>query len=111
VAVETKDPRSLLSHYRNWIGARKRSIALMKGDINPIDTGTQILAFIRDSGNERVLVVHNVSDSFVHAGPLAVSGASFETVFADRGVSDLAHTPEGWQVSLPPRSSGAWRLK
>jgi glycosidase len=73
VAAQTNDPASLLSYYRDWIAARKRAAGLMKGDITPLESGAQILAFIRDSGDDRVLVVHNVSNSLVIAGPLDLS--------------------------------------
>jgi alpha-amylase len=111
VASQTDDPRSLLSYYRNWIAARKHSAALMKGDITPLETGSQVLAFTRDSGDERVLVVHNLSDSSVSAGPLAVNGSEFETVYADPGVSDPSGGSGAWRVALPPRSSGVWRAR
>jgi len=111
VASQMNDPGSLLSYYRNWIAARKRSTGLMKGDITPLETGTQILAFTRDSGDERVLVVHNLSDSVVDAGPMNVSAAGFETIYADTGVSDPSGASGAWRVTLPPRSSGAWRIR
>jgi len=110
VASQTNDPRSLLSYYRDWIRARKGSAALMKGEITPLDTGAQILAFIRDSGGERVLVVHNIGDSPVDAGPLAVNAAALERVHADGGVPDPSGAPGAWRVSMPPHSSGAWRF-
>jgi alpha-amylase len=111
VASQTNDPGSLLAYYRNWIAARKRSAGLRKGDFTPLDTGAQILAFIRNSGDERVLVVHNLSDSSVNAGPLAVSAGGFETVYADTGVSAPTGASGAWRVTLPPRSSGTWRIR
>jgi glycosidase len=111
VASQTNDPRSLLSYYRNWIAARKRSAGLLKGDITPLETGAQLLAFIRDSGDERVLVVHNVSDVPVNAGPLAVSAGEFETIYTDSGVSTPTGGSGTWRISMPPRSSGSWRMR
>jgi glycosidase len=111
VASQTNDPSSLLSYYRNWIAARKRSAALLKGDITPLETGAQVLAFIRDSGDERVLVVHNVSDSTVNAGPLPVNADLIETIYADTGISVPSGGSGAWSVTLPSRSSGAWRLR
>ena len=110
VEAETNDPRSLLSYYRNWIAARKRSPGLLKGEITPLDTGAQLLAFIRDSGDERVLVVHNVSGSSADA-PIAVSASTFETIYADPSVPDPAGVPGAWHVTMPPHSSGAWRVR
>jgi len=107
VASQTNDPRSLLSYYRNWIAARKSSTGLLKGEITLLETGPQILAFIRDSGDERVLVAHNMSDTFALAFPLAVSASGFEPVYADPDVT--VSSAQG--LALPPRSSGAWRLR
>lgn len=110
VASETNDPHSLLSYYRNWIAARKQSAALMKGDITPIDAGPQILAFVRDSGDERVVVVHNVSSSAV-ASTINVSAATLRKIYVDDGVADPTAAGSGWSVMLPAHSSGVWRLQ
>ncbi len=110
VAAQTNDPQSLLSYYRNWIAARKRSAGLLKGDITPLETSSQILAFIRDSGSERVLVVHNVGDSSVNA-MFNVNAGGFDVIYADSGVSDPSGASGAWRIALPPRSSGAWRLR
>lgn len=111
VAAEADDPRSLLSHYRNWIAVRKRSAALSKGDIVPLETGAQILAFTRSGAGERVLVVHNLNDAPSEAGPLPVEASSLEKIYADGGVSDPAGASGAWRVTLPPRSSGVWRMR
>ena len=110
VASETDDARSLLSYYRNWIGARKRSPALLHGDITPLETGTQVLAFVRNSGDERVLVVHNLSNAAVDAGPIAVDAASFETIYSDSGVPALTGGSGAWHVALPAHTSAVWRV-
>ncbi len=111
VAAQTDDPRSLLSYYRDWIAARKRSNALMKGSITPLDAGPQVLAFIRDSGDERALVLHNISSATVTVGPLNVTAAAFEQIHADGGVADPSGGAGTWRSTLPPHSSGAWRMR
>ena len=90
---------------------RKRSAALSKGDIVPLETGAQVLAFTRNGAGERVLVVHNLSDAPSEAGPLAVDAAGFEKIYADSGVIDPAGGSGAWRVSLSPRSSGVWRMR
>jgi alpha-amylase len=110
VASQTNDPQSLLSYYRNWIAARKHSAALMKGDIAPIETSAQILAFTRNSNGERVLVVHNLSGAAATV-TLNLNAAGFETVYADTGVVDPTGASGAWQVTLPARSSGAWLIR
>ncbi len=111
VASQTNDPQSLLSHYRNWIAARKSSSALSKGSITPLATDARVLAFLRETNDDRVLVVHNLSDTAVTAGPFGITATSLEKVFADPGASDPAGASGAWTVSLPARTSGAWRIR
>ncbi len=112
VGVQTGDPGSLLSHYRNWIAARKSSSALRLGTLELLaPASNQVLAFMRESADERVLVVHNVSDSFASGGPFAVSAAGFTRVLSDSGVTDPSGVSGSWRVSLPPKTSGAWRVR
>jgi alpha-amylase len=110
VASQTSDPRSLLSSYRNWIAARKRSGGLRSGDLTLLGIAPQVLAFVRGTADERVLVVHNLSGSTVDAGPLALDAAAFETIYADGGAVPRG-SPGAWRVSLPPHGSGAWRIR
>ncbi|HUP44375.1 MAG TPA: alpha-amylase family glycosyl hydrolase, partial [Thermoanaerobaculia bacterium] len=102
VAVQMDDPGSLLAHYRDWIAARKKSVALQKGTITALETGSQVFAYVRESPAERVLVAHNVSGSTA----TVTSPAPLERIHADRGVDDSSAV-----VSLPPHSSGAWRMR
>src|SRR5581483_5917104 len=110
VAAETNDPRSLLSYYRDWIAARKSSVALRKGDITPLDSSAQILAFTRQAPNERVLVVHNVGSTPATA-VLNLSAPAFETLHSDPGVSAPSGSSGRWNVAMPPHSSGAWVVR
>ena len=109
VASQTNDPGSLLSHYRKWIAARKGSAALSKGDLRPLATDAQVLAFVREAGDERVLVVHNMTDGTVNAGPFAIEGGGTPELIA--GTGDLAGEAGAWRLALPPRGSVAWRLR
>ncbi len=111
VTSETNDAHSLLSYYRNWISTRKHSEALLTGDITLLETGPQVLAFVRDSGNERVLVVHNLSNSTVTAAPLAVNATTFSRIYTDDGVTDPSVSAGVWSVGLPPHTSGVWRAR
>ncbi len=102
VEVQTGDPSSLLSRYRALIRARRSSDALRLGTLEPIDTDARLLVFKRASATERVLVVHNVSDSLVSAD---VGVEARATLFADPGAS-----ASGSRVTLPPRATGIWQL-
>ncbi|MEO6258811.1 MAG: alpha-amylase family glycosyl hydrolase [Thermoanaerobaculia bacterium] len=111
VASQVSDPRSLLWHYRKWIAARKSSAALLRGELTLVETGSQTLAFLRETAEERVLVVHNVSDSMASTGVMAIDAAGFEVLSADGGVAVPSGRPGSWSLSLPARSSGVWRLR
>ncbi|HMD35697.1 MAG TPA: alpha-amylase family glycosyl hydrolase, partial [Vicinamibacterales bacterium] len=107
VASETSDPQSLLSYYRTWIGVRKHSLALSKGTLVPLEAGAQVLAFVRQYGGERVLVAHNVAASpMTVTVPLPAAAEALETIYADSGVSNAAY-----RLTLPPHSSGVWRVR
>lgn len=110
VATQTNDSSSLLSRYRALIAARKSSSALKKGSIELLNTNSSVLAFLRKSGDETVLVVHNLSDSFGSSGAMNFPASSFETIFSDASI-----TPGGgsgsWSVSLPPRATGIWKVR
>ena len=111
VSSQINDPDSLWSYYRNWIAARNRSAGLRKGDITPLQTGREVLGFIRDSGDERVLVLHNLSGLTILTGPLPISAVAFERIYADAGVSDPTGGTNAWGVMLPAHSSAVWRLR
>jgi len=114
VATQTNDPASLLSHYRNLIRARKGSPALVRGDLElltPVTGSASALAFLRKTPGETVLVVHNVTDGFVSAGPYPVNGTSFERVFADGAAGDPSGGPGAIRVNLLGRGTGVWRVR
>ncbi|MBN1204862.1 MAG: alpha-amylase [Myxococcaceae bacterium] len=114
VAAQTDEPGSLLSRYRALIRARHASEALSLGGLKlftPTQGAMAALAFLRTLGEERVLVVHNLTDYTVSAGPFDIPGSTPEVLFADSNVGALSGTASGWQASLPPRATGIWRLK
>jgi glycosidase len=114
VAAQTDDPASLLSRYRDLIRARRDAPALAKGDLtllSQVSGTTPVLAFLRVTATETVLVAHNLSDGFASAGPFAVNATSFEKVFADAGTPDPSGTPGAIRLSLLPRATGIWRVR
>jgi glycosidase len=119
VATETSDPNSLLSHYRFLIRARHNSEALRKGKLvllTPATATTPILAFLRKTegaagaAGETVLVLHNLGDTPVEAGPYNVPGIP-DPYFVSSGVPPLAGGAGAWRVKLPPHGSGVWRMR
>ncbi|MEA2601760.1 MAG: alpha-amylase [Acidobacteriota bacterium] len=112
VAAETSDPNSLLSHYRRLIRLRHSSPALMKGNLtvlSPTKASTRVLAFLREIGGERVLVLHNVGTAEIQAGPYDLKAGSAERLFGPEG--EAVKGAEGWTFHLPAGASGTWRLK
>jgi len=114
VAAQSVDPGSLLSRYRSLLAARRAAPSLAKGDLVLLSPRTGIspaLAFLRKTPEETVLVVHNLTDGFVSAGPFDVGGTSYERVFADLGAADPAGSPGSVRVYLPGRGTGVWRVR
>ncbi len=63
VEAQRRDPDSHLSLYRHLIAARRTSIALGRGEQRSLfGVGPDVLAWTRESGDERVLVLLNVAD-------------------------------------------------
>ena len=111
VASQTGDPGSLLSRYRALTRARHASPALRDGVIRMLSSPTApspVLAFVRETAGERVLVAHNLSDAPAAAGPWPVQASGAEAVLADAGAT-VACAPD-CRVGLPARATGAWLL-
>jgi glycosidase len=115
VGAQTGDPGSLLSWYRGLIRARHASAALREGSLRglgPAGGGaTPLLAFLREAGGEKVLVVHNLGTAEVTAGPYAPEASGLEPLLTSRDVSAAARGEGGWTIRMPAGSSGVWRLR
>ncbi|MFY0571717.1 alpha-amylase family glycosyl hydrolase [Archangium lansingense] len=114
VAAQSNAPGSLLSRYRGLIRARHASEALDRGGLRLL-TSTEgrapTLAFLRTWGEERVLVVHNLTGGTETAGPFALEGESAEVLFAAPSAGSLVRGDSGWSVTLPAHATGIWRLR
>jgi glycosidase len=114
VATQTGDPASLLSRYRNLVRVRHGSEAMKRGGLlllTPTSGGSPTLAFLRTLADERVLVVHNLSDASATAGPFDLAETTAEPLFNDSGAGYLSKGSGAWRVTLPARSTGIWRLR
>jgi glycosidase len=95
-----------------WFKLRHASAALMKGDLkllSPGDRSTPVLAFLRQSGKDRVLVVHNVTASEVEAGPYQIPGKRLQVLFGP--TAKPVKGRDGWTVRLPAGASGVWKVR
>ena len=61
VEAESRDPNSIFSAYKKLLALRKTNEALRDGSQVSVTNDPDIFAFIRQSGNARVLVVLNMS--------------------------------------------------
>jgi glycosidase len=113
VAIETGDPGSLLSRYRDFIALRHRSEALRHGRIELLPQKGSAIAYLRATAQERVLVVHNLGAEPADAGPYPLD-APITPLHVDRGVAagvaPPAGGPSGWTIHLPPFTTGLWKL-
>lgn len=72
VAVQQEDPESLLNFTRRLIFLRKANQALIGGDYAPLKTGSrQVMAYLRTSKEQTILVAMNFSDQKIMAKELA----------------------------------------
>jgi alpha-glucosidase len=62
VAVESRDPDSVLSTYRRLLALRRASLPLLDGDFRFVNGGDpEVLAYLRETEDEAVLVTLNLS--------------------------------------------------
>lgn len=117
VAAQTGDPDSLLSHYRALIHLRNAHPALQTGSYRLVDSASRrVYAFLRQSGDDHLLVVINPDDEAQTEYTLSVTeaglpdGASVEILYGD-GEPASAHIQNGGFEAyrpyemLPPHST------
>lgn len=74
VSAEDSDKTSLLSHYRDLIHLRNEHSALRVGSFTPLKSSDhKVYSFIRQSSDEAVLVVINLSDTAISDYTLGVT--------------------------------------
>jgi alpha-amylase len=115
VAAQRGDPGSLLHRYRLLTHVRRASPALRLGTLRPLplqQEAPSVVAFLRESEGERVLVVHNVGTApatALHTLPAAPA----EALFADPDVKAAADPGKRgtWALTVPAYSTAIWRLR
>lgn len=112
VAEERARPDSVWNHYRALVALRSGSAALRSGDLGLLvasgDGAASLLAYVRRSGGETVLVVNNLGETDATAG-LAGLAAPGERLFGD---GSAAKDADGVvTVTVPAHASGIWRLR
>ena len=74
VDVQERDAQSVLARYREVLAFRKRHPALQRGSIAFLDAPDNVLAFLRESGGERLFCAFNFSDAAVECALPTDSG-------------------------------------
>lgn len=100
IATQEADPRSALHALRQLLRWRKRHPALIRGDIEFIDAPSDVLAFWRTLGAERLIAVFNFSNR-----GLAMSLAELQGVTVLEGHGLPSGRPIGPRLSLPPHGA------
>lgn len=91
VASQIDDPDSLLSHYRTLVQDRVKSPALRRGELLPVETGSDaVTAFLRTEGDDHVLVVLNLGPEYVVGYSLELKTGPLEGM---RGVTPVVGPP------------------
>ena len=91
---------SVLNRYRHVLAVRKAHPALVDGSIEFVESSENFLAFVRQSGDQRILCLFNIGlteDDWTLPEGIAVSG---EALFEKRGA-----TINGNVVAVPARGS------
>jgi glycosidase len=102
---------SLLAHYRGLIRARSGSVALAAGRLSlPDHPNTDALVLLRESADERVLVVVNLGARYFTAAGIEVDGRPIAKIYGDGFTGDLTGGPGNLSVFLPPHATAIWRI-
>jgi len=86
------DPASMISFTRNLLTVRSELPAMVDGDSQLLDTPDDLVAFVRTSGESKVLCAFNLGDQPVNWTPPAEFSAA-RIVASDRGMQHQAALP------------------
>lgn len=96
IAAQERDPASLLNTYRRLLKVRRETPALVAGEYLPLpEKSTDILAFLRQTEGQTVLVVLNFSAGSLRLDFSKVSRLPARGLFPAEGPVDLARLEVG----------------
>jgi alpha-amylase len=113
VALEDKEPGSLLNLYRRLIHLRKNNAALATGRLVPLSTSSShVAAYLRKAVGRAVVVVANLSDSAVAGGTISSTDSVLprgryvvRNLLGGRSAAALSVGRDGKIQGYVPRSS------
>lgn len=94
--LQDADSGSLLEAYRRFLGWRRQHPALRTGSIRFLDAPADVLAFVRECAEERLVVAINLGP---HAATLALPPELMGTPLSGHGMHSLI---QAGAVELPP---------
>ena len=89
------DPGSLLHFYRTLLAFRRENAPLVRGSMRFIETPAEVLAFVREDGNEALLCAFNLGASEV---VFDLAGEEAPTPLSGHGFGGRA---EGRKITIP----------
>jgi len=111
VALQTGDPDSLLSTYRDLIALRAAHPALRRGSWAAVDSPTrQVYSFVRATDAETLLVIVNLADEAISEYALTFEGDltgrnQAQNLSGEETIAPLNLTPEGGFMDYQPLTS------
>ncbi len=94
VAAQREDPSSMLSLYKSLLALRRSEPALHAGSYVPVHAAGNLLAYIRQSGERRLLVVLNLgpAPALFEAPGVNITGEIVAATHPDRGGRRVGET-------------------
>ncbi len=87
VDIQSKDPRSIYSHYQKLIQARNQHEALRVGELIKVDTGSpKVYAMLRKTEKEAVLVLINLDKEANSSYSLSLTSSTLKGTFAPQAL-------------------------
>lgn len=115
VAVEDKDPDSVLNFYRALLSMRKSNLALRDGDYKALNTSDpNVLCYARRKGNDNVVVVLNMSNKAqtVSIDPAsACNGTSDQAAVLISSSKKLSKTVSMRKLDLEPLTAAVLEMR
>ncbi len=109
VVVQLQNPDSLLRHYQHLLRARAQSNALQQGLLKALESGnSQVLAYLRTSADDQVLVVINLSDKPIAEYQLTIVDGlipgeyTLSSLYGDHPASELSVPATGGFEAYKP---------
>lgn len=104
LAEQTKDAASVVSHYRELIRLKTALPALLRGRMEPLDTGSgAIVSYTMQYQDDTVFVAHNLTDAAAEF-QLPEPVTSYRLFYA----SEQGTKQNGDSVIIAPRSSAVF---